>query len=167
MPRLLPDDAGNQDKKHHSFIWPLGQYKGRRLVSIPLDYLRRFTDKQPKKHEVKLFNLAQAEIKRRGFDDDHLHITEHAVERFTARWADLIVAYQKHTGKKPAGAITIMKHLFKKALRKGETTKAEGNKGNNFKVTMGQFQWMYGQYPQKSHIDYKVISVMPAKKKSV
>jgi len=163
--KQLPDDAGNQDKKHHSFIWPLGQYKGRRLVSVPLDYLRRFVQKAPKKNEQRLYNLAKAEVDRRGFSDDHIHVTEHAVERFTARWADEVVHYQKHTGKKPVGAISIIKHLFKKALKRGETTKAEGNKGNNFKVTLGQFQWMYGQYQQKDHIDYKIISVMPAKKK--
>lgn len=165
--RLLPDDNGGQNKKLHNFIWPMGQWKGRRLVTVPLEYLRKFVKKAPKKHEYKLWNMATAEIKRRGFSDEYVHVTEHVTERFTQRWADVLIRVQRYT-KKPIGVVTIIKSLFRKAIDRGVTLGAEGNKGNNFNVKHGSYRWLYGIYnanKEGTEHEYKIISVVPAKKK--
>jgi uncharacterized protein (DUF3820 family) len=165
--RSLPDDNGGQDKKLHGFIWPQGQWKGRRLVAVPLEYLRKFVKKTPKKHEYNLYNMAKAEIDRRGFGDEYVHVTEHVTERFTQRWADVLMRVQEFT-RKPIGVVTIIKSLFRKAIQRGNTIKAEGNKGNNFNVRHGRYRWLYGIYnanKEGTQLEYKIISVVPAKKK--
>src|SRR5665213_1318387 len=145
MTRFLPDDRGGYNKKTHSFVWPQGQWKGRRLVAVPLEYLRKYVKRIPRKDELKLWNIANTEIKRRGFSDENIHVTEHVTERFTQRWADLVVRLQNYTDR-PIGVITIIKSLFKKAIEKGYTSRAEGNKGNNFYIRFGSRKWTYGIY---------------------
>jgi len=161
--RYLPDDLGKYDRKIHKYIWPQGQWKGRRLVSVPLEYLRKYIKRTPRKDELKLWNMANTEIQRRGFSDDDIHVTEHVSERFTQRWADLIVRFQRYTGK-PKGVITIVKNRFKKALLKGVTSKADGNNGFNYNVRFANYRWLYGLYftdKSKNSPEYKIISVVP------
>ena len=163
----MPRPTRTKDSKNknlHWFVWPIGEWKGRRLPTVPLDYLRNFVRNPQIDINTALVKKAAAEIKRRSFEEDYVHTTEHVVERFTQQWLDVIVRHQERS-KKPIGAIFIIKALFKRALAKGKTTKGEGGSDPNFKVTHGRYRWFYCIYRgDKGVQEMKVISVMPATK---
>ena len=94
-------------------LLPFGPRQGESIKTVPLSYVRWLASHEevpdPK------FNLwierAKEELGRRGKDieDDGIHFSEHAVERFSTR------AMQLRTG-----IITKMKREFKQACRFGK-----------------------------------------------
>lgn len=162
-----------EEKNLHRMVWPFDQWKDTRVVNVPLTYLRSFirnTKDSDKEHWI---NVANAEIKRRHFTQDHIFITEHAVERFTQHFPKTYNRYMAISGKrslKPEarpGQISFMKLLFKKALSNGVTAKAVGNNtgAGNYHVKYRHFRWTYGLYgtgvKEGLTYEYKIISVVP------
>ena len=162
-------------KNLHRMVWPFDMWKDKRVVNIPLTYLRSFI-KNCKDGEVDRkdwVRVAEAEIKRRHFTQDHVFVTEHAVERFTQHFPKAHIRYLALSGKTRVkaelrpGQISFIKLLFKKALSNGVTTKAVGNEtgAGNYHVKYRHFRWTYGLYgtgvKEGLTYEYKIISVVP------
>jgi hypothetical protein len=65
-----------QDIDVHEYVMPHGPYKGKRLVHVPLSYLRRMVQREHSNMEY-----AEAELKRRGSLKPRLDVSGHAVDR--------------------------------------------------------------------------------------
>ena len=162
-----------EEKNLHRMVWPFGQWKDTRVVNVPLTYLRSFINDCKDEDKQDWVKVAQAEIKRRHFTQDHVFVTEHAVERFTQHFPKAHLRYLVLSGKTRAkaelrpGQISFMKALFKKALSSGTTTKAVGNTtgAGNYHVKHRHFRWTYGLYgtgvKEGLTYEYKIISVVP------
>lgn len=161
----------------HRMIWPYDPWKDKRIVNVPLNYLRVFIRDTKKDNEEKApwVERAQAELKRRHFIPNHVFITEHVVERFTQYFPEAHSRYLKLTKKdklKPEarpGLTTFIKGLFNKAILKGITLKAVGNDtgAGNYHTKHGRYRWTYGLYgtgiKEGLVYEHKVISIVPTK----
>lgn len=137
----------------HTEVISFGQHKGKRVVEIPLSYIRWLAGQKPIKfRQPKWIEIAKQELERRSYTGDTENFSEHSIERYSQRALRM-----------SDGIITRMRKEFQKALSEGEwldesTLIYADHKGTaRWKVS----QWKDAKKKQR----YEVISYVYNKKR--